>query len=844
MPEKTLLLVDGHGLAFRAFFALPELSAPDGTPTNALLGYANMLLRTLEDLKPDLAAVVFDAPGPTFRHEAFEAYKEGRQPTPKEFKVQMPLIKEFSRDLGIPVVERAGVEADDVIASTALSAVGKGYRVVILTADKDILQVLDENLLVMRPIRGVSDFRLWDPQGFRDDYGFAPSAMADYLAMVGDSIDNVPGIKGVGDKTARALLAEHGSLEAIYEHLDEMKPGLRKKLEEGRERAFSSRDLTRLRLDEPLGEDDLQQGQIKRKELAALLDRYAMKNLAQRLLGNAAHAEEPARPKAPAPAELRGESLESLLAETELALGWSGTGDYPQNFSILELCLASPDGCFWKGGADGAVLEELARWAQKGQITTSGYKEICAAAPSLLADPERVWDAHLAHYALHPEVKDRGDFGPSPEQTMALWEVRKRLQPQVRTLGLDGVMMDIDTPLCQVLASMERRGVRVDKELLATLEEELDHRAGEISSRIDALVGDHVNLNSTKQVAWLLFEKLGYPPVKKIKTGFSTDVSVLEELATLPLEEDEVPKMLLEYREIAKVISGFIQPLLRETDPVTGSVHTTFEHIVTGTGRLSSRDPNLQNVPTFGNWAGRLREALKPRGEGNLFLAGDYSQVELRILAHICGEERLKEAFAQGRDIHSETAFWLFGESGEITPEHRRMAKVVNFGLLYGMGVHGLSQRMGISREEAAAVIERYFAAFPKVKEYMENSARDAKKRGYTTTLFGRIRPLPEVSTVEGRGPGALERVAVNTPLQGSAADIARMAMVRYHRAVAKAGLEAPLVLQVHDSLVVECPPRQEVAVTALLRDSMEGAASLSVPLAVHVKSGATFEDI
>lgn len=843
MPEKTILLVDGHGLAFRAFFALPELNAPDGTPTNALLGYANMLLKTMEDVRPDLAAVVFDAPGPTFRHEAFEAYKEGRQPTPPEFRVQMPLIKELSRDLGLPVVERPGVEADDVIASTALSAARKGFRVVILTADKDILQVLDENLQVMRPVKGVSEFRLWDLKSFREDYGFSPEAMADYLAMVGDSVDNVPGIKGVGDKTARALLAEHGSLEGVYEHLDGMKPALKKKLEEGRDTVFASRDLTRLRLDEPLQEEDLRLHERKEPELAVLLDRLALKKLAERLL-KGTPAAEAAAAEAPARAELSETSLEPLLEEDGLALGWSGTGDYPQDFSISEMCLCSDDGRFWKGEADAAVFEKISRWAEKGHVTTIGFKEICAASPSLLREPARVWDVRLAHYALHPEVRVNGAVSASPEETMALWDIRKDLEPQVLSKQLQGVMMDIDTPLCPVLASMERHGVRVDRDLLTKLGGELDIRTSEISSRIDSMVDTHVNLNSTKQVAWLLFEKLGYPPVKKIKTGFSTDVSVLEELADLPVGDGEVPGMLLEYREITKVITGFIQPLLRQTDPDTGCVHTTFEHTVTGTGRLSSRDPNLQNLPAFGNWAGRLRQALKPRKDGYVFLAGDYSQVELRILAHICGEERLKDAFAQGRDIHSETAYWVFGGDSGVKPEQRRMAKVVNFGLLYGMGVHGLSQRMGIGREEAASVIERYFSAFPRVREYMESSAREARERGYTSTLFGRIRPLSEVSTVEGRGAGAIERMAINTPLQGSAADIARIAMVRYHRAVEEAGLDAPLVLQVHDSLVVECSPGQEEEVSRLLRVSMEGAASLSVPLDVQIKRGATFEDI
>ncbi len=844
MPEKTILLVDGHGLAFRAFFALPELTAPDGTPTNALLGYANMLLKTMEDVKPDLAAVVFDAPGPTFRHEAYEAYKEGRQPTPPDFKVQLPFIKEFSEDLGLPVIEKPGIEADDVIASTARSAVKKGYRVVILTADKDIFQVLAEGLSVMRPLKGVSEFRAWTPESFREDYGFPPEAMADYLAMVGDSVDNVPGIKGVGDKTARSLLAEHGSLEGVYDNLDSLKPALRSKLEEGRETAFASLELTRLRLDEPLEAEDLAVGAMKRDELAALFERFALKKLAERLLGETAETASAAGHE-PSALELKETSLEKVLEKEELAFGWTGSGEYPQRFTMDEVCLCSPGGEYWKGEASPEVLDRISLWAKKGRVTTSGYKEICSAVPTLFGNPDNVWDVRLARYALHPERAASGRISAEPEETSGLWRARRALEPGINSFDLSKVMMEIDTPLCPVLASIERHGVRIDKGLLAKLGEELDLRTGEISAGIDVRVETHVNLNSPKQVAWLLFEKLGFPPVKKIKTGLSTDVSVLEELAALPEGDPEVPKMLLEYREITKVITGFIQPLLKGIDPDTGCVHTTLEHTVTGTGRLSSRDPNLQNLPAFGNWAGRLRQALKPRIEGNIFLAGDYSQVELRILAHICGEDRLKDAFAQGRDIHSETAYWIFGGSdGEVTPEQRRMAKVVNFGLLYGMGVHGLSQRMGIGREEAASVIDRYFQAFPRVRDYMEGSAREAKERGFTTTLFGRIRPLAEVSTVEGRGAGAIERVAVNTPLQGSAADIARVAMVRYYRAIGEAVIEAPLVLQVHDSLVVECPPDKGETVSKILRDSMEGAASLSVPLEVQVKRGKSFEDI
>lgn len=846
LPEKTVLLVDGHGLAFRAFYAIPELTAPDGTPTNALLGFANMLLKTMEDVKPDHAVIVFDAPGPTFRHEAFEAYKEGRQPTPTDFKIQMPFIKEFSINMGFKVEEKDGVEADDVIAATARLAVERGFRVVILTADKDILQVLAPNLSVMRPVKGVSLFRVYDPLSFKDDYGFDPPAMADYLALVGDPIDNVPGVKGVGDKTARSLLSEHGSLEGIYRHLDGLKQGLRNKLEEGRDTAFQSRELTRLRFEDPLDPEELGIGEIHREELSVFLERFALKKLSERLLGKEDLPKAELEPLADIQSpEFREVLLERLLNKRELALCWSGKGIYPQKFSLENICICSRKGEFWAGVATPEFIENFARWGRTGSVVTSRYKELCAAADSLIPDPQRVWDTGLAQYAMHPEIPNRSVEEISPENCSRLWQLKDEMEPYIRSMNLEQVMRDIDTPLCPILAKMEIHGIRVDQSILRLLEKELDGRTGEISSHIDKKVGSHVNLNSPKQVAWLLFEELGFPPIKKIKTGLSTDVSVLEELASLPLGDVSVPKMLLEYREITKIISGFIHPLIRETDPDTGCVHTTLEHAFTGTGRLSSRDPNLQNLPAFGTWAARLRSALKPSNDGDIFIAGDYSQVELRILAHICGEERLKEAFTQGRDIHTETAHWIFGGEGEsITPEQRRMAKVVNFGLLYGMSAHGLSQRMGIGREEASSVINRYFKAFPRVRDYMEESAREARERGYTLTLSGRRRPLAEVSTVEGRGAGAIGRVAVNTPLQGSAADIARIAMIRYSRAVKETGLDAPLVLQVHDSLVCECAPEIKNEICELLKSSMEGAVSLSVPLDVQIKSGVSFEEI
>ncbi|HDQ93338.1 MAG TPA: DNA polymerase I, partial [Synergistetes bacterium] len=615
----------------------------------------------------------------------------------------------------------------------------------------------------------------------------------------------------------------------------------------GYETAFRSRELTRLRFEGALGMEELEIGHLEREPLKDFFARFAMKKLAERILGGEEKEKEEERVAVTGESSYLREigSPDELFQEKELAFSWSGRGKYPAGFSIGNLCLSAKDGRYRTEEASPELLGKISKWAKAGSVLTSGYKEVCAAAPNLFPDPGKIWDFILAHYALHPELPSGPALGPFPEDCSRLWRIRDEQEPLIRSMGLDKVMKEIDTPLCPVLAAMELHGVGVERQILQDLEKELDFKSGEISTEIDYIAGSHVNLNSPKQVAWLLFEKLGLPPAKKNKTGYSTDVSVLEELALLPSSDSKVPQMMLEYRETTKIITGFIQPLLKGFDPSTGCVNTTLEHVSTGTGRLSSRDPNLQNIPAFGKWASRLRSALRPRNRDSVFVAGDYSQVELRILAHICGEDRLKDAFAHGRDIHSETASWIFGEgNGPVNPEQRRMAKVVNFGLLYGMGAHGLSSRMGIGREDAALVIERYFKAFPRVREYMESSAREARERGYTLTLFGRRRPLNEVSTIEGRGGGALGRVSVNTPLQGSAADIARIAMIRYSRLIDNAGLEAPLVLQVHDSLICECPRGAVEMVSAIMRDAMEGAAVLSVPLEVHIKTGGTFEEI
>lgn len=848
MNNDLLLLVDGHGLAFRAYYALPELTSPEGLPTNAVLGFANMLLKVVEELQPDSVGVIFDAPGPTFRHEAYEAYKENRQPTPEDFKAQMPHIRSFARLLGYQVVEKAGVEADDVIAGTARAAAQQGKKVVVLTADKDMLQVLEKNVTVLRPLKGVSSFREWSEESFWEEYGFGPGSMPDYLALVGDKVDNIPGVKGIGDKSARNLLAKCGTLEEIYEKIDEQPGALKKKLEAGKEQAFSGRELTRLRLTETLDMEKLLPAVRDETGLLSLLDRLALRKLAEKLAPD--HSSVVAIEQVREEPEISEISLERILEADRLFMAWEGTGDYPYDYSLRSICLQDDSGGAWSAeDPDRRSIEKIADWWRKGSIVTTGYKELCCALRDMAPEPQNVWDIRIAHYLLHPDLPSH-DPQPQGEDSPvtycgAIRRSMETLSGEIRERGLEEIMRTVDLPLSRVLARMELYGVGQNTEKLRELGNDLEERTWEILNSIDERAGVHINLNSPKQVAWLLFEHLGYPPVKKTKTGLSTDVSVLETLASLPGNPSRVPSLMLEYREITKMFSGFVQPLLKCGTRSGGVVHTTLEQTVTGTGRLSSRDPNLQNLPAYGRWAQRLRETLTPHAPGRVFVAGDYSQVELRVLAHLSGEAMLQQAFADGRDIHTETARRIFDAPGEeISSEQRRYAKMVNFGLLYGMTDYGLARRLGIGRQEASEIIERYFGAFPRVRDYLKQSAGESVARGYTKTLLGRVRPLSEVSTIEGRGGGAINRVAVNTPIQGTAADIARLAMIRFDSAVQKKNLDAPLVLQVHDSLVCETPSQDREEITLLLADEMEKAFDLAVPLAVSIKSGDTFADI
>ena len=791
---KTFLIVDGHSLAHRAYHAVnARLTAPDGTPTYMIVGFMNMLYRVQDELLPDCTIVVFDASGSTsgvhaFRYDLQEDYKSGRKPLPDDLRIQLRILKKLLEALGFRVVVREGVEADDVAASIARLAQDNGHEAVVLTSDKDLFQILSPSIKMMRPIKnGITGAEIYDSQKFTEEYGFPPSSMADYLALIGDTADNIKGVKGIGDVRARKLLAVHPTIEEIFSALPEIPKRPRTLLEtEGIDSILWRRDnMIRLK-------DDMFTGDY------SFLDECM--NFS------------PDIPEA--------ENMAVNLGLTRILSRIGSTKQVkPRHFTDPEK-FSMPD-C---------------------EILTADYK------PELKAHPEQfisssVWDLHTAYYLLHPdtagakfpELLSHVKSTKNPALTLA--ETAGSLQAEIDTYpGLGDVMRDIDLPLIPVLNRMEEHGVRISEEHFFALRLELEGKISQMEADLIRKTGVRINMNSPQQVSWLLFEHLGFEPVGRTKSGGrSVDASVLTELAKRDDTYSEIPRMLLEFRELSKMLSGFVIPFGKAASN-DGLIHTTFEPAVTGTGRLSSRDPNLQNIPAFGEWAEKIKAGMLPVQEGNVFVGADYSQIELRVLAHLSGEERLADAFRKGRDIHTETASWVFGVMHElVTPELRRTAKMINFGLLYGMSEFGLAERLGVSRAEAKDIMNRYFSALPGLKGFMESVVDKAKAQGFARTLSGRIRPVKEIPAKSQ----ALNRALINTPIQGTAADIARKAMIEVERE-----MHGKMFLQVHDSIVCECPENEADEVSEKLREIMRSSGGEINTLEVEVKQGKSLADV
>lgn len=897
-----LMVIDGNSIINRAFYGVRPLSTRDGTPTNAVYGFLNILFKLLEEDRPEALCVAFDLKAPTFRHLAYEGYKAQRKPMPEDLAKQVPILKEVLDALNIPRYELEGWEADDLIGTIAEQDTAAGWDTVVVTGDKDSLQLITERTTVklVTTRMGQTTTKDMTPEAFRADYGFDPIHIIDLKALMGDASDNIPGVKGIGEKTAMDLIGRFTSVSAIYARLPDLegvKPGTLKKLEEGRDQAKMSYDLATIRRDAPLSfaPGDALRREPDRSAAYELFLRLEFSKLIEKL-GLTPGGEGASAPQAVA---CESEVVSRRARMEELLALWR------QRDHISLLTLPELGGvCVEWGEADcgRAALffpdrldcyNDFLRglFAPDIRKVTHGVKDLMGA---LLAEglPTGgfVFDTELAAYLLAPTdgsyeldklsvsyfnfetpkaqvyrapgafspllafdraaaagedpyagAEDRaaaaeavsGPMGAFLSHTALVESLYGALSGRLEELGLHGVLSDIELPLCPVLAEMERTGVLVDRKALAQFGEMLETRLRADEAAICDLAGESFNINSTQQLGHILFDKLGLPPVKKTKTGYSTNAEVLEKLRG----KHPIIDTILEYRQYAKLKSTYVDGLTRVIDP-DGRIHTSFQNTVTATGRLSSTEPNLQNIPVRTELGAQLRNMFVA-APGCMLVDADYSQIELRLLAAIAGDQAMQEAFRSGADIHTATAAQVFGvPPEEVTHEMRRRAKAVNFGIVYGISDFSLSQDIGVSRAEAREYMDRYFATFPGVRAYMDRVVAEARERGYVATLMGRRRWLPELKSANFNLRSFGERVALNMPIQGTAADVIKLAMIRVWKAMKAENLNARLILQVHDELIVECPEAETEAVKELLTREMEGAVSYAVPMRADSAAG------
>ncbi len=868
MAETTLLLVDGNNLLFRSFYAMPRLTRSDGQPNGALHGFAATLKKILREEAPQFAAVAFDAPGPTFRHEAFSEYKANRPEMPAELARQVPFTRDLSRVLGVAVLEVAGVEADDVIGTLARAGSGRGYRVVIVSGDKDLLQLVDDRVLVVPP--GDPDARL-DTAAVERKLQVPPRMVADYLGLIGDAVDNIPGVPGIGPKTAAGLIASFGGIEEILARTGEIaRKRIAALLVEHAAAARMSRDLAVLRLDVPVagageGLEGLRYRGHRIEEARSFFEQHELRTHARELAPAA-----PARLPRSIPAAGAAEAVARVVADASeggalsLHAGFAPRkGREAAPLAALGLASAEAEGVLVavgpetsesrviealepvftaSGGLIGHGLGPLVRWWIEHGGEAPQVRHDSQIAAYLLNTTRRAQgfaevlrDYTGLAFPESPSGQQRLFGGAPPAESLAIsaaWQhtLRDALEPLLDRQGLRRIFSDIEMPLLPILAAIESRGICLDGGALRRLGSDLDRRLSDLASRIHELAGAPFDIQSPKQLGEILFDKLQLPltsRTRKLRQA-STRAAVLEELAL----HHEMPRLVLEYRELAKLKSTYVDPLPELVSETTGRLHTRLHQAVASTGRLSSSDPNLQNIPVrseLGKW---VRSAFVA-APGKRLISADYSQIELRILAHLSGDPALLEAFRRGEDIHARTAEEVFGGLGLIPAEARRRAKIVNFSILYGKTAFTLAKEIGVSTREARQFIEAYFERYSRVRELIETIKSEARESGRVTTLFGRQRHLPEIRATQRARREAAERMAVNAPIQGAAADLIKIAMLGVERTLEPTS--GVLLLQVHDELLVEADADEAETVGELVRAEMESAAALRVPLAAEV---------
>ena len=829
--ESELFLVDGNNLAYRAYFALPEeLATTEGFPTNALLGFTNMLFKLLSDYRPKGVAVAWDT-SPVHRKELSPEYKIERRPMPDLLREQFPHLRPIVEAFGYRNLEFEGWEADDVIATLVTRADEAGVKTCVVSTDRDAFQLCTENVCLMMTPRGVADVHVYTPERVQARYGVTPEQVPDFIGLKGDTSDNIPGVPGIGDKTAGQLIAQYGSLEAVLEHVDELSPARAKSLREHADQARASKELATMRRDLPLDVDPaaLVLAPPDRSQLKEIFRRFEFRNLLGRV-----------------------DDLDEALpaAEVEVAgvdVPWR-EGELEPVVGPAALALADDRFAMARDGQEvvvGAWSRELAARLRDAALVLHDAKAARLEAVddtllmAYLIDPGR------SSYLLDDLAAEYGvELVPAPatdEETSVLVRhaaATLRLDPQLRARiaerGLDPLYRTVELPLSAVLAAMEDVGVRIDTYRMGEITARLAERVEELEARAHELAGEEFVLGSTQQVARILFEVLGLTAGRKGKTGYSTDARVLRSIR----DDHEIVPVIEEWREYSKLLNTYLEPLPSLISPEDGRLHTNLNQAVASTGRLSTSSPNLQAIPIRTELGREIRSAFVAE-PGFRLLSADYSQVELRILAHVSGEPKLREAFAAGEDIHAATAAEVLGkERSELTKDERNVAKMVNFGIIYGISAFGLSENLSIPREDAQTYIDTYLARFPHVQDFIQRTIEQAERDGHATTLFGRRRPVPELKARNRQTRGFGERLAVNFVMQGTAADVIKAAMVSIHRRLREEGRAARLVLQVHDELLLEVPEVETSAVRDLVREEMCGAYPLDPPLAVDVGVG------
>ncbi len=868
-----LMILDGNSVINRAFYGVRPLTTRDGLFTNAIFGFLNILERVRAEESPEALCVAFDLHGPTFRHLKYDGYKATRHAMPEELAVQMPVMKQVLAAMNIPIYECQGWEADDVIGTVALRCAESGWDCVILTGDRDSLQLVNERVTVklVRTQGGQTAAVDYTPQVFRAEYGMEPCRLIDLKALMGDSSDNIPGVAGVGPKTAADLLHRFGTLDGVYENLSpqNMKGKLFEKLQNGREMAYLSYDLATIRCNAPIAfapEGNLCQPP-RRRALYELFTRLEFQRLIDRYDLRGAALEQDASEE-PAQTVTGSCTLLDVLEPGQARPLFSGAMLSVAAAEDLSLLVAAPrmDGPDQTAyvlrretlGTDFVPLLQRLFAADVPKTVHDG-KPLLRALLALGVEPAGIvfdtavaaylLDATRGAYALPQLAQDCLHIPPADEaslppesilavRTACIDGLTEELGKRLREQGMQPLFKNIELPLCPVLAHMEHDGILVDARALHDFGEMLSERIDACENLIFGYAGETFNLNSTRQLGTFLFETLGLPPVKKTKNGYSTNAEVLENLR----DRHPAVQAIMDYRMLTKLKSTYADGLQKVIEP-DGRIHTTFQNTVTATGRLSSTDPNLQNIPVRTELGSEIRKMFVPQ-PGCVFVDADYSQIELRVLAHIADDTRMQEAFRSGEDFHAVTASQVFGVPLEsVTPLMRRHAKAVNFGIVYGISEFSLAQDIGVSRREAKDYIEHYLSEYSGVREYMKRIVDFARENCFVRTLYGRVRPIPEIRSTNFNIRSGAERIALNTPVQGTAADIIKLAMLRVDEALRREGMRARLLLQVHDELIVECPREEAADVAALVTREMEHAAELRVPLVAEAKMGESWFD-